>query len=161
MSGRLRTGILIMKKTILLFLLLIGYAETSSAQLFGPRNYEDCIIEGMQGVTSDVAAVSIRSACREKFPQSQKSGSTTDSIGWEIENSGIGRCYLMWDGANFVETAVRLTPVNFAEVKISTPRDTKVTFFIPQALKPREGEGRLQQAWRLSGYNFDIVYCGK
>lgn len=57
-----------MRKATLLFLLLIGYAETSSAQLFGPRNYEDCIIEGMQGVTSDVAAVSIRSACREKFP---------------------------------------------------------------------------------------------
>tara|TARA_B100001057_G_scaffold370139_1_gene373954 strand:+ start:46 stop:438 length:393 start_codon:yes stop_codon:yes gene_type:complete len=57
-----------MKKTTLLIFLLIGYAETSSAQLFGPRNYEDCIIEGMQGIASDLAAEAVRSACREKFP---------------------------------------------------------------------------------------------
>jgi hypothetical protein len=57
-----------MKKIVLLSVWLIGYAETSSAQLFGPRNYEDCIIEGMQGIASDLAAEAVRSACREKFP---------------------------------------------------------------------------------------------
>jgi len=56
-----------MKKTTLLIFLLVGYAETSSAQLFGPRNYEDCIIEGMQGVTSDVAARAVQAACFNKF----------------------------------------------------------------------------------------------
>ena len=31
------------------------------AQLFGPCNYEDCIVGGMQRVTSDVAAVRVLS----------------------------------------------------------------------------------------------------
>jgi len=81
MSGRLRTGILIMKKTIFLFLLLIGYAETSSAQLFGPRNYDECIIEGMQGVTSDVAANAVQLACYSKFSISEPNKPRVDYEG--------------------------------------------------------------------------------
>jgi len=55
-------------------LLLIGFAGSSYAQfgLFGPSDYDECIIEGMQGVASDVAAVAVRSACREKFPSNIK-----------------------------------------------------------------------------------------
>jgi hypothetical protein len=94
MSGRLRTGILIMKKTIFLFLLLIGYAETSSAQLFGPRNYEDCIIEGMQGVASDVAAVAVRSACREKFSVAE-----VESGGEQLTSDELANIRL--DGGNW------------------------------------------------------------
>ncbi len=35
---------------------------------FGPKNFDDCIIENMKGITSDAAAGSIRMACRQKFP---------------------------------------------------------------------------------------------
>ena len=150
-----------MKLLTTIILLLSVLPSVGTAQIFGPSNYEDCIIEGMQGVASDVAAVAVRSSCRKKFPRGQVSGSTPNPIGWEIESSGIGRCYLIWDGAKFVQSSERVTPVNFTEVKMATPRDTKVTFFIPQALKPREGEEGLEQVWRLSGFNFDKVYCGK
>ena len=51
-----------------IILLLSVLPSVGNAQIFGPSNYEDCIIEGMQGVASDVAAVAVRSACREKFP---------------------------------------------------------------------------------------------
>jgi len=40
-----------------------------SWNLFGPNNFNDCIIENMKGVTSDSAAASIRMACRQKFPE--------------------------------------------------------------------------------------------
>ena len=53
-------------------LLLFVLPSVGTAQIFGPSNYEDCIIEGMQGVASDVAAVAVRSACREKFPSNIK-----------------------------------------------------------------------------------------
>ena len=32
-----------------------------------PESYEDCIVENMKGINSDVAAYSIRAACKEKF----------------------------------------------------------------------------------------------
>lgn len=48
---------------------------TSSGQLFGskPQTYEDCILEGMKGVTSDVAARAIMAACLKKFPDAAPS----------------------------------------------------------------------------------------
>jgi hypothetical protein len=53
-------------------LLLAFLPSVGTAQIFGPSNYEDCIIEGMQGVASDVAAVQIRRACGEKFSSNIK-----------------------------------------------------------------------------------------
>jgi len=38
-------------------------------RLFGPTTYEDCIVESMQGVTSDAAAKLIAVSCRKKFPE--------------------------------------------------------------------------------------------
>jgi hypothetical protein len=40
----------------------------AQAGFFGPSNYEECILQSMRGVTSDVAARSIRMACRIQFP---------------------------------------------------------------------------------------------
>ena len=33
-----------------------------------PNSYDDCVLESMKGVSSDVAAAAIRKACRAKFP---------------------------------------------------------------------------------------------
>ena len=57
--------------TTIIFLLAF-LPSVGTAQIFGPRNYEDCIIEGMQSVASDVAAAEIRRACRDKFPSNIK-----------------------------------------------------------------------------------------
>lgn len=45
--------------------LLSGAAH---AGLFGPSNYEECVLDSMKGVTSDVAARAIMRSCQEKFP---------------------------------------------------------------------------------------------
>ena len=47
------------EKDYIVILLLIGYVEISSAQLFGPRDYDECIIEGMQELL-DVAANAVQ-----------------------------------------------------------------------------------------------------
>ena len=51
-------------------LLFIGFAGSSYAQfgLFGPSDYDECIIEGMQGIQSVLAASYVAISCREKFP---------------------------------------------------------------------------------------------
>ena len=40
----------------------------ANAGLFGPSNFEECILKGMKNVSSDQAANMIAYACREKFP---------------------------------------------------------------------------------------------
>lgn len=52
--------------------ILLGMAFAGSVQagwLFGPDNYDDCVLESMKGVTSDKAASFIRTSCRNKFPK--------------------------------------------------------------------------------------------
>jgi hypothetical protein len=39
----------------------------------GPRDYEDCILQNLRGVQSDLAASAIIQACENKFPDSQRS----------------------------------------------------------------------------------------
>ena len=54
-----------------LALALIGFVIPAAAfgGLFGPSNYEECILEGMKGVASDQAARAVMAACRKKFPE--------------------------------------------------------------------------------------------
>ncbi len=42
--------------------------SVSLAGWLGPGNYEECILDSMKGVTSDLAARAIISSCRNKFP---------------------------------------------------------------------------------------------
>jgi hypothetical protein len=35
----------------------------------GPSTYEECILENMKGVSSDIAARAIHGACRKKFSE--------------------------------------------------------------------------------------------
>lgn len=54
----------------------ISIAATCSsahAGWWGPSNYDECILESMKGVTSDVAARNIVAACRRKFPEADTS----------------------------------------------------------------------------------------
>lgn len=47
---------------------LLFIVSDSFAGWFGPSNYDQCILDGMKGITSDVAARSVRSACGREFP---------------------------------------------------------------------------------------------
>ena len=38
-------------------------------RLFGPSDYDDCVLQSMKGVNSDLAARAIAKSCREKFPK--------------------------------------------------------------------------------------------
>jgi hypothetical protein len=45
------------------------YPSISLAGWFGPSNYDECVLESMKGVTSDMAARAIILSCRDKFPR--------------------------------------------------------------------------------------------
>lgn len=84
------------------FFTLTTFSLPSLAGLFGPDNYEECILEEMKGVTSDVAANAIKRACRKEFPsENAKDDENLLPLGWFVEEDGVGHCILAWDGARF------------------------------------------------------------
>ena len=46
---------------------LVGYIFI----LFNPTNFDDCILKGMRGVSSDVAGRAIYQSCKSKFPEKE------------------------------------------------------------------------------------------
>ncbi len=69
---RMRYLLAVMPLVLLPTLFLSGCDE-----VFGPRNFEDCLLKNARGVNSDGAAKLIYRACREKFPK------PSGSIGFE------------------------------------------------------------------------------
>lgn len=62
-----------MASLLILFTPLVG-----NAGFFGPSDYNECILESMKGVTSDLAAAAIRRSCRDKFPTSPRESKSVD-----------------------------------------------------------------------------------
>ena len=44
----------------------------SAGRAFGPEDYDECILDAMKGVTSDLAAKAIILSCRERFPKTKR-----------------------------------------------------------------------------------------
>lgn len=47
--------------------------------LAGPSNYDECIIDSMKGVSSDIAAQAIISSCRNLYPEQKKTATPAAS----------------------------------------------------------------------------------
>ena len=47
----------------------VAAPSVALAGLFGPSNYDECILENMKGVGDKYAAGAIMRACRSKFPE--------------------------------------------------------------------------------------------
>ena len=56
------------KITLGLVLGLSFVSAPSGAGWFGPSNFEECILDGMKGISSNLAAEAVARACRSKFP---------------------------------------------------------------------------------------------
>lgn len=54
-----------------------------NADLFGPSDYDECILDSMKGVTSDVAAAAIIQSCRGEFPKKPKEKPKTTALSRE------------------------------------------------------------------------------
>ena len=65
------------KVCITLFLVWVATNSAStSAGLFGPADYDECILENMKDVSDKSAAYSIRTSCRAKFPETPNESTT-------------------------------------------------------------------------------------
>lgn len=73
-----------MNKIIKTFIVLLFLQSSVSNAwtLFGPKNFDECILKSNKGVTSDIAARNIAWSCRNKFPIQEK-----ECISEELTNS--------------------------------------------------------------------------
>jgi len=55
-----------MKKLIILFLLMDS-TNVLAWNMFGPSDYDECILENMKGVDSEAGANLVNKSCRNKF----------------------------------------------------------------------------------------------
>lgn len=69
-------------------LILLASPDVAAAGWFGPSNYDECVLDSMKGVTSDVAASAITRSCREKFP---KKGPSDSEVPASVVNQLDGR----------------------------------------------------------------------
>lgn len=55
-----------------LIVLSFFWCSACFAGIFGPRTYEDCILEGVKGAKTDDAVTAIYFACEKKYPSKEK-----------------------------------------------------------------------------------------
>ena len=53
-------------------ILLLALPTFAYSMCYKPHTYEQCLLDGLKGVTSDVAATAIKNACTDKFPAKTK-----------------------------------------------------------------------------------------
>ena len=70
-----------MNKTFLLIILATVCNTAFAWSLFGPKNYEDCVLEELKGVPNNDSAVRmVRQACKKKFPAEYKPPTTPQEV---------------------------------------------------------------------------------
>ncbi|QWD31214.1 hypothetical protein G6681_05585 [Polynucleobacter paneuropaeus] len=108
-----------MKKYI--YIALFGFLiESAHAGIFGPSNFDDCVLESMKGVTSDVAARTIYQSCRQKFPEKQVKRNTKALEPWELSSlEGRGKDLGDYFSADILNTNKGIT---VTQITISVTR---------------------------------------
>jgi hypothetical protein len=127
-------------------ILTLGFMGCTTAQawtLFGPKNFDDCILENMKGVTSDQAAATIYASCSAKFPTEEKkcklrnlSTSEKSNIRGSAKITDIGKPYF---AADFYNGNSEIT-IDAATVTISAPNikpSQKYDLYFSYPISPR------------------------
>jgi hypothetical protein len=76
----------------LICLLLLVTSNCSAFEIFGPKTFEDCLLQNLKGVNSTEAVNAITAACSIKFNKSASDNSS----------DGIKKCFVYWDGTQLV-----------------------------------------------------------
>jgi hypothetical protein len=102
-----------MKKLIGLILFLIS-TNIYAWNVFGPKDYDECILKNMKGVTSDIGARFVDKSCREKFKDNQE-----DKVQYSTTNAKLSEaCDIYWNGRSFLRGNVSSNP-EFKIMKIA------------------------------------------
>ena len=71
------------------FYLICVISLNSHASIFGPSNYEECVLSGLKDAKNEVSTQLLNKVCREKFQREPEKKINKD-------------CYVTWSGTNFI-----------------------------------------------------------
>jgi hypothetical protein len=101
----------------------------------GPQNYNDCILENMRGVTSDVAATAVRRACNAKHIRHRTEPPKSECGTRPMKASELAKLQIsarvsyedlrfsVYNGNN---TSVEKMSVRIRDISFSAPQDYEV-----------------------------------
>jgi hypothetical protein len=138
--------------TIGVVIAIIGqnyYSRQAQAGLFGPSSYDECILENMKGVTSNLAVGTIISACKKKFPTVETACKDFDLNPTQLNNlKGTGR----FSGDSFyVDVYNGNSDIAIGEIKINIKDLTTQEIRLYQASP--------SQAYKTSLAGWCTFYC--
>lgn len=147
-----------------LFLVLLVCPGVSFAGWFGPSNYDECVLESMKGVTSDLAARAIISSCRDKFPEKRPSDTQVPSTVVSQLDGRAGMSYGFFEGniyngnKDWTITQVTIALVAKAKDKSSgqpRPREYNVDVTVPPLTNGKfifsvESDGSSELDWSIA-----------
>ena len=78
--------------------LILTIGSSAYAGLFGPSNYEECVLDGLKDAKTDGALVLLMNFCSDKFNTNKKQSESkeTDSIVFKECDSPRLRAYAEW-----------------------------------------------------------------
>lgn len=91
---------------------------------FGPKNFNDCVLDGMKGVTSDLAAQMVYRACQQKFPDTAPNASS----------GYVSDCYATYSGGTFV----RGKPADMSKYLGISFQNTNSLIYVPSNMQSDE-----------------------
>ncbi len=107
--------------TKFLFIIFISFVPSIvSAQILGPRTYEDCVLKGLKDASTESAVFVLQDACEKKFP---------DNKGTRL----VSDCNLTWNGHIFLPG----TPKDKSRYRAITFSTTTSMIFFPEQMDPR------------------------
>ena len=104
-----------------IMLVLCTFTSKVSAQIFGPANYQDCILKGLDSAKTESAVTLLQDTCEKKFQSEKNQGSVLSSI--MLGNGRTVTCY--FDSSHLYKDIV------FQVSYEASIKATKLVFKIP------------------------------
>jgi hypothetical protein len=124
-------------------------------QAIGDSAYDDCIKKNLNDTINEMRAITIRQSCFKTY-------GNLDAIGWDLGDSGIGACHMIWTGAGFSQTSLRQSPSVYSTQILNTPKKFDIIFYVPKVFEWSELKEPeiLNEIAKLFGGDMPKYACG-
>ena len=142
-------------RAILVVAVIISASFKVSGQDIGAPLYDGCVKNNLNDSVDEIKAITIRQSCLKKF-------GNLANIGWELDESGIGACHMIWAGAEFSQTSLRQAPTVYSTHVLSTPKKFNIEFYVPKVFgwEQLEEPEMLDEIANLFGGGMPKYACG-
>ena len=121
------------------------FSFDANALIFGPSNYEDCVLENLKNTKTELGIQTVYVMCREKFPEKKQGNS---------QNEIPKPCYLFWNGlkTTIIQNEPKDWRKTYAQYEISRYGASVGRVFVPKGFElTKESEGMM--------YRQVEIYC--